>query len=101
MKFRSVISRSVLAAGVTASLLLSLACQKRAALMVRGRDSSASSAYFRVASPGVGGGGGDRHEDREMLRLVAEQTEATWRLLGYTLKTVVFRIIPLAPSIIL
>jgi uncharacterized protein DUF4349 len=69
MRFRFVISRSVLAAGVTASLLLSLACEKRAALMVRGRDSSASSAYFRVASPG-GGGGGDRQH------LVAEQTEA-------------------------
>lgn len=76
MRFRSVISRSVLAAGVTTSLLLSPACEKRAAMMQRTQDSAASSGYFRDASPG-GGGGGDRHEHPATLRLVAEQTEKT------------------------
>lgn len=75
MRVRSVISRIVFAAVVTTSLLLGPACEKRAALMQRTQGSAEPSGYFRVASSG--GGGGDRQENQAILRLVAEQTEAT------------------------
>src|SRR5258708_19360574 len=77
MRFRTVISRAVLAAVAIATFMPSLGCEKRVAMMYRTEDSSASSARFRAASPGGGGGSGDRQDNRAMIHLVAEQTEAT------------------------
>ena len=73
MRFRAPISRALFAAVVTASVLSSLACEKKVALMRhRPEDSSVSSAYFGDASPGGGGGGGHL----ETVSLVAEQSPA-------------------------
>ena len=73
MRFQTQISRALFAIVVTASVLSSLACEKKVALMQHSpRDSSASSVYFRDSSPGGGGGGGHL----ETLSLVAEHTGA-------------------------
>ena len=78
MRFRGVLSRAMLAVVITASFMPSLGCEKRVFMMHRTEDSSASTTYSRVASSGGGGSGlGDRQESQAILRLVAEQTEAT------------------------